>query len=122
MPGRRLSFGPFQIDQGAQVVLRDGEPLAVGQRGVVLLETLLSRPGEVITKSELMDAAWGGAAVEESNLTVQVAALRKALGPSPAGGDWIVTVPRVGYRFVSPLVIGARRPAMSSPRSRSCRS
>ena len=110
MPGRRLSFGPFQIDQGAQVVLRDGEPLAVGQRGVVLLETLLSRPGEVITKSELIDAAWGGAAVEESNLTVQVAALRKALGPSPAGGDWIVTVPRVGYRFVSPSA-SSRSPA-----------
>ena len=102
MPGRRLNFGPFQIDQGAQVLLRDGEPLAVGQRGVMLFEALLSRPGEVVTKSELMDAAWGGAAIEESNLTVQVAALRRALGPSPAGGDWIVTVPRVGYRFVSP--------------------
>lgn len=101
MPGRRLSFGPFEIDRGAQVVLRNGEPLAVGQRGVMLLETLLTRQGEVITKSELMDAAWGGAAVEESNLSVQVAALRKALGPSPTGGDWIVTVPRVGYRFVS---------------------
>ena len=53
MPGRSLSFGPFEVDQGAQVVLRDGEPLALGQRGVVLLGTLLSRPGEVITKSEL---------------------------------------------------------------------
>lgn len=102
MPQRRLSFGPFQIDQDAKVLLRDGEPLAVGQRGAMLLEALLSRPGEVITKSELLDAAWGGAAVEESNLTVQVAALRKALGRSATGGDWIVTVPRVGYRFVSP--------------------
>ena len=84
------------------MVLRDGQPLAVGQRGVMLLKALLSRPGEVITKSELIDAAWGGAAVEESNLSVQVAALRKALGPLPSGGDWVVTVPRVGYRFVSP--------------------
>ena len=102
MLGRRLSFGPFQLDQGAQVLLRDGEPLSVGQRGVMLFEALLSRPGEVITKSELLDAAWGGAAVEESNLTVQVAALRKALGQSPSGGDWIATVPRVGYRLVAP--------------------
>jgi TolB-like protein/Flp pilus assembly protein TadD len=100
MPGRRLSFGPFQVDRDAAVVLRDGEPLAVGHRGVQLLEALLSRPGDVITKSELMDAAWGGAAVEESNLSVQVAALRKALGRSPSGGEWVVTVPRVGYRFV----------------------
>lgn len=101
MPRRHLSFGPFQFDQDAQVVLRDGEPLAVGQRGAMLLEALLSRPGEVITKSELLDAAWGGAAIEESNLTVQIAALRRALGPAPAGGDWIVTVPRVGYRLVA---------------------
>jgi TolB-like protein/tetratricopeptide (TPR) repeat protein len=105
MPGRRLSFGPFQIDQVTQVILRDGEPLAVGRRCVLLFEALLSRPGEIITKSELMDAAWGVAAIEESNLTVQVSALRKALGPSPSGGDWIATVPRVGYRLVlaSPL-------------------
>ena len=101
MSGRRLSFGPFQLDQDAHMVLRDGEPLAVGHRGVTLLAALLSRPGEVLTKSELMDAVWGSAAVEESNLTVQIAALRKTLGPSPAGVDWIATVPRVGYRFLS---------------------
>lgn len=99
MRGRRLTFGPFQLDLGARIVLRDGEPLAVGHRGVRLLEALLSRPGDVITKSELMDAAWSGAAVEESNLSVQVAALRKALGPAPNGREWVLTVPRVGYRF-----------------------
>ena len=52
-----------------------------------------------MTKSALMDAAWQGMAVEEGNLTVQVASLRKLLGPSAAGGDWIVTVPRIGYFF-----------------------
>lgn len=114
MSGRRLSFGPFQLDQDAQLVLRDGEPLAVGPRGAMLLRILLSRPGEVITKSELMDAVWGGAAIEESNLTVQVAGLRKALGPSPSGGDWIVTVPRVGYRFVSPSSAAPAGTALAS--------
>lgn len=102
MPGRRLRFGPFEVDDSAQIVLRDGAPLAVGQRGARLLATLLRRPGEVVTKTELIDAAWGGAAIEESNLSVQVAALRKALGTTPAGGDWIATIPRVGYRFVGP--------------------
>jgi TolB-like protein len=106
MPGRRLRFGPFEVDQGAQVILRDGEPLAVGQRGAAILEALLGRPGEVITKAELMDTAWPDVVVEESNLSVQVAALRKALGPSPIGGDWIMTIPRVGYRFIDPGVRG----------------
>jgi len=87
MPGRRLSFGPFEVDEGAQVVLRAGEPLAIGQRGVPLLAALLRRPGEILTKSELIDAVWGEAAIEESNLSVQVAALRKALGPTPEGGE-----------------------------------
>lgn len=100
MPAGRLSFGPFHVDPNAQVVLRNGEPLPIGARGVRLLEALLRRPGEVVTKSELMDAAWPGTAVEESNLSVQMATLRKVLGDGAEGHDNIVTVPRVGYRFV----------------------
>ncbi len=46
-----------------------------------------------------MDAAWPDTAVAEGNLTVQIAQLRKLLGPATTGGEWIVTVPRVGYRF-----------------------
>ena len=65
-----------------------------------MLEALLGAPGRVLTKAELMRAAWGDTAVEESNLSVQIAALRKQLGPTADGGDWIATIPRVGYRFV----------------------
>ncbi len=107
MSDQRIICGPFTIDLLAKQATRNGEPLPVGHRGVALLATLFRRPGEVLTKTELMDAAWDGLAVEESNLSVQVAALRKALGPSPMGGDWIVTVPRVGYRFVSPSSSGS---------------
>ncbi|OAP42756.1 hypothetical protein AU381_16475 [Sinorhizobium glycinis] len=52
-------------------------------------------------KSDLLGAAWPGLAVEESNLSVQIAALRKLLGPAPHGVEWIVTIPRVGYRFTA---------------------
>ena len=99
MPGERLAFGPFVLDPEAGTLLRKGVPVPVSYRGLLLLTTLLKRPGEVLTKSDLIDAAWQGAAVEEGNLSVQVAALRKILGQSPRGGDWITTVPRVGYRF-----------------------
>jgi TolB-like protein len=101
MPGRALNCGPFELDPATQTLRRGGETLALGSKGALLLEALFQRPGEVVTKSELMDAGWAGLAVEESNLTVQVAMLRKAVGPAPGGGDWIVTVPRVGYRFVT---------------------
>ena len=101
MAGQILTCGPFDVDPGTHVVRRNGEPLGVGLRAALILEALLSRPGDVLTKGELMDAAWAGAAVEESNLSVQVAALRKALGEAPGGSEWIVTIPRIGYRFVS---------------------
>lgn len=100
MDAHELTFGPFRLDGSKGTLLRDGELLSVGQRGIRLLEALLRRPGEVLTKAELLDAAWPGMAIEESNLSVQIAQLRKALGRKPDGGEWVETIPRVGYRIV----------------------
>jgi TolB-like protein len=100
-----LTFGPFTFDPARGRLFRDGRPVPVNHRGIRLLAALLRTPGEVVDKPTLMDAAWPGAAVEESNLSVQIAALRKLLGAAHDGGEWIVTVPRIGYRFA-----GAVRP------------
>jgi TolB-like protein len=97
--GRRLAFGPFVLNPEAGTLLRKGVPVPIPYRASLLLTAFLNRPGEVLTKSDLIDAAWQGAAVEEGNLAVQIAALRKLLGQPPEGGEWITTVPRVGYRF-----------------------
>lgn len=99
MAGRLFAFGPFILDAEVGTLSRKGVSVPLPYRAALLLAAFLGRPGEVLTKSDLIDAAWQGAAVEESNLAVQVAALRKLLGQSPDGGDWITTVPRVGYRF-----------------------
>jgi TolB-like protein len=99
MAGQRFAFGPFVLNPEAGTLLRHDEPVAIGYRAFLLLAAFLSRPGEVLAKSDLMDAAWQGAAVEETNLSVQIASLRKHLGPSPDGAEWIATIPRVGYRF-----------------------
>src|SRR5215831_16603752 len=96
----QFAFGSFMFDPQRGTLLRDGRPVAVSGRGLQLLQALLSAPGQVLTKTDLMRAAWGDTAVEESNLSVQIAALRKQLGPAADGGDWIATIPRVGYRFV----------------------
>ena len=95
-----LTFGPFVLDTQRGRLVREGGPVAVSSKGLRLLEAFLGSPGRVLTKTELMRVAWGDAAVEESNLSVQIAALRKQLGPTADGGDWITTIPRVGYRFV----------------------
>ncbi|NNG73109.1 adenylate cyclase, partial [Rhizobium laguerreae] len=103
MQGSRFAFGPFVLDPGAGTLLRNDEPVAVGHRGVKLLAALVARPGEILGKADLMDAAWPGRIVEEGNLTVQIAQLRKLLGPATDGGEWISTVPRVGYRFIGAI-------------------
>src|ERR1700692_886221 len=101
MPGLRFSFGPFVLNPESGTLLRVGLPVPVGYRGVLLLGALLKKPREEVAKSALMDAAWPGIAVEEGNLSVQIASLRKLLGPSPDGAEWIATVPRVGSRFTA---------------------
>ena len=92
----QFSFGPFVFDPQRGVLLRDGRPVAVSGKGLQLRQALVSASGQGLTKTDLMRAAWGDAAVEESNLSVQIAALRKQLGPAPDGGEWIGTIPRVG--------------------------
>ena len=99
MSSRRFVFGSHVFDVDRERLTRDARPLAVGARGMALLGTLLAARGKAVDKSQLMEAAWPGLAVEESNLSVQIAALRKLLGPAPDGTAWIETVPRVGYRF-----------------------
>lgn len=101
--GERFTFGRFRLDAGRQTLREDGVPVAIGNRALLLLRALVKARGEVITKAELMEAAWPGVIVEESNLTVQIAGLRKRLGRSSEGEEWIATFPRVGYRFAGPL-------------------
>ena len=94
-----ISFGPGSFDPTRGVLRGNGADLRLGQRAAALLQALLEADGQPVTKSALMDAAWPGITVEEGNLTVQIAALRKALGTRADGQDWIVTVPRLGYRL-----------------------
>ncbi len=117
MQGSRFAFGPFELDAGAGTLLRDDVPVAVGYRGLKLLAALVGRPGEILGKAELMDAAWPGTAVEEGNLTVQIAQLRKLLGPAADSAEWISTVPRVGYRFTGAVEQrdGAKRKPLPLP-------
>jgi len=110
---QRLAFGPFVFESARGVLLRDGRPMPVNQKGIRLLAELLRAPGETVSKAALIDAAWPGTAVEESNLSVQIAALRKLLGAAHDGGGWIATVPRVGYRFTG-AVSGADTPTEST--------
>jgi TolB-like protein len=97
------TFGPFRLDTEAMILFRRGEPVALGPRAVGLLRVLVEQRGVPVSKDTLIERAWTGIAVEESNLPVQIAALRRVLGETPGGELWIQTLPRRGYRFVGPV-------------------
>jgi TolB-like protein len=98
------AFGPFRLDADAKILFRGAEPVALGRRAVALLQVLVERAGAPVSKDALIEAAWPGLAVEESNLTVQIAALRRVFEEEPSGERWIETLPRRGYRFAGPAV------------------
>jgi TolB-like protein len=120
MAPQRFAFGPFVLDMQRGTLVRENLPVAMGHKGLSLLHALVQTPGQVLSKTALMEAAWSDAIVEESNLSVQIATLRKLLGPQPDGSDWIATVPRAGYRFVGSVRVpepaaGGASPAAGQP-------
>jgi TolB-like protein/Flp pilus assembly protein TadD len=99
------NLGPFRLDAGTDTLFRGSEPVSLGHRAVALLRVLVEQRGIPVSKDALMEAAWAGLTVEESNLAVQIAALRRVFGEEPGGENWIETLPRRGYRFVGPASI-----------------
>jgi len=94
-------FGPFELRIDDHVLLRDGERISLSPKAVDLLERLVAEPGRVLGKQALLDVLWPGTYVEEANLSVQIAAVRKALAPD--GDAFIETIAKRGYRFVAPV-------------------
>jgi len=90
--------GLFQRDEnGAEA------PVEIGSRALDVLGVLLQRPGDLVSRNEIMATAWAGAAVEDNNLTIQIATLRRVLDRDDAQSSCIQTVPGRGYRFVAPV-------------------
>ncbi len=97
------AIGPFRLDAKASVLTHAGIPVALGARGVAVLSTLVEHANEYVPKASILDAAWPGLVVEESNLAVQISAIRHALAQVAGGEHWIETLARRGYRFVGPV-------------------
>lgn len=93
-------FGPFRLDGARRVLWRDGEVVPLTPKALDVLVALVEQQGRVVTKSELMERVWPDTFVEEANLTVNVSALRKALGEGN-GKPYIQTLARRGYRFAA---------------------
>jgi tetratricopeptide (TPR) repeat protein/TolB-like protein len=95
----RFEFGPFGLDDDKQLLWRGSEVVPLTPKALAVLRLLVRKGGDVVTRRELLAEVWPDAVVEESNLTVTVGMLRRALGSQPSGRSWVETVPRRGYRF-----------------------
>jgi predicted ATPase/DNA-binding winged helix-turn-helix (wHTH) protein len=98
-----LSFGPFLLNPTRRVLLRDGKPLRLGSRALDLLIALVDSGKDLISKEDLLKRVWPDTFIEEANLRVHVAALRKLLGDEGTGDQYICTVAGRGYCFVAPV-------------------
>ena len=104
--GRAISFGPFRLLTAQRLLLEGDKPVRLGSRAFDILAALVERAGQVVAKEALIARAWPRTFVEESNLKLQVSALRRVLGDGRGGHRYVVTVPGRGYNFVAPISPG----------------
>ena len=92
-------FGSFCLNETEQQLLRNGEAIRLSPKTFHVLLVLIQNRGCLVTKERLLEEVWPDVFVEEANLSVNIASLRKALNKGDEERDWIETVPKRGYRF-----------------------
>ena len=96
-------FAEYELDRARRQLLKDGRPVTLTAKAFDLLLFLTDNAGRVVSKEELLDSLWNDQFVEESNLSVQVSAIRKALGDNHSEPRFLATIPGKGYQFVAEI-------------------
>jgi DNA-binding winged helix-turn-helix (wHTH) protein len=99
--GHTICFGPFRLLPLQRLLLKGDEQVRLGSRAFDILVALTERPGQLISKDDLMARVWPGIFVVPANLTVHITALRRALGDGVSGNRFVVNVPGRGYCFTA---------------------
>ena len=110
-----VSFGPFRLLPTQFVLLEGDRPVPLGSRALEILIVLLERPGELVSKQQLMARVWPNIFVQPANLTVHISALRRMLRDGRDGNRFIINIPGRGYRFVASVEVGTRDLSASPP-------
>ena len=100
--GERKSAGPLVVDSGACQVFLHGREVPMTALEFRLLDFLLSNPGKVFTRSQLLRAIWHDAHVASRTVDVHIRRLRERIEEAPDDPRWIRTVRGFGYRFEPP--------------------
>src|SRR5688572_17616385 len=107
----RVRVGAWTADPATNELRRDGRVVRLEPKPMDVLKHLAARPGEVVSREELLADVWPGVVVVDEALTQSVARLRRALGD----GGYIETIAKRGYRLTAP--VGADAPPASAPRT-----
>lgn len=94
-----VRFGAYVFHRQQRLVSKAGWPVPLGGRALDILTVLLEAPGQFISKATLIERVWPSSVVEENNLRVHIAALRRAL----SGRRYILNDPNRGYCFAAPV-------------------
>jgi DNA-binding winged helix-turn-helix (wHTH) protein len=105
---REIAFAAFRLLPTQFLLLEGDKPVPIGSRALEILMVLLERPGELISKQQLMARVWPNIFVEPANLTVHISALRRTLRDRQNGNRFIINIPGRGYNFVAPVVVAGR--------------
>ena len=111
MSDRGYQCGAFTIAVDERQFLRDGQALAIEPKVFAVIAALVARPGQLLSREELLDAVWGHRFVTPSTLSRTVALARRAFGDEAGEPRYIQTVHGAGYRFVAECAPLAPAPA-----------
>jgi predicted ATPase/DNA-binding winged helix-turn-helix (wHTH) protein len=100
---KAIRFGPFRLVASERLLLRNQTPITLRSRAFDLLMVLLEQAGEIVSRQELMRRIWPDVTVEDANLRVLVAGLRRSLGDGREGVRYIANIPGRGYCFIAPV-------------------
>ena len=93
-------LGPFLLDPARRLLLRGGKPVSLTAKAFDTLLILIENRQRIVEKDELLKGVWPDTFVEEATLAQNIFTIRKTLGENPDGHQYIVTIPKRGYRFV----------------------
>jgi TolB-like protein/DNA-binding winged helix-turn-helix (wHTH) protein len=120
--GEVFLFDGFRLDRRGGGLFRRDErgdfaPIATGSRALDVLGVLVDRSGDLVSRDAIMTAVWPATVVEDANLNMQIAALRRVLDDGRAEGSCIQTIPGRGYRFIAPVTRGDPAPSSETIRA-----
>jgi predicted ATPase/DNA-binding winged helix-turn-helix (wHTH) protein len=116
-PGTRFyEFGPFRLDPEQHLLLKSGHEVRLPPKAFAILLMFVENAGRLLTKEELINRAWPDVNVVENNLPRTVSTVKRALRDGEHSEPYILTVPKVGYRFVR-KVQGINDIGLASPQA-----